>query len=93
MSNEAEKVVILSGVPAVYLNNCFPTGISSDLANDEGLTNELVYTDNVNLSADDERGGLSSRIAPRISVQGSGRGMKLNFGYSPAIFIVLQRWG
>ncbi|MCP5444187.1 MAG: TIGR03016 family PEP-CTERM system-associated outer membrane protein [Chromatiaceae bacterium] len=50
----------------------------------KGLTNELVYTDNVNLSADDERGGLSSRIAPRISVQGSGRGMKLNFGYSPS---------
>lgn len=50
----------------------------------KGLTTELVYTDNIDLAAENERSGLSSVITPRISLNGVGRRMKMNFSYAPS---------
>jgi len=50
----------------------------------KGLSGSLVYTDNIGLTPTDERGGLTARITPGISLNGDGRRVKLGFGYAPS---------
>ena len=58
-----------------------------------GLRGDLLYTDNVFLTPDDETGGTTARITPSITTFGVGRRLRLNFAYAPSYLLRLYDGG